>query len=64
MRKGMVLVGARAVTAAVVGNTAVVLAKLAGWGATGRWASRVLGRYRDTRQVEVRGARVSSQAQA
>ena len=60
-RKGVVMVGARAVTAAVVGNTAVVLAKLAGWGATGRWASRVLGRYR---QVGVRGVRVSSQAQA
>ena len=59
-RKGVVMVGARAVTAAVVGNTAVVLAKLAGWGATGRWAS-VLGRYR---QVGVRGVRVSSQAQA
>ena len=53
-RKGVVMVGARAVTAAVVGNTAVVLAKLAGWGATGRWAS-VLGRYR---QVGVRGVRV------
>ena len=35
-RKGVVVVGARAVTAAVLGNTAVVLAKLAGWGATGR----------------------------
>ena len=30
--------GDRAVTAAVVGNTAVVLAKLAGWGATGSGA--------------------------
>ena len=37
-RKGVVMVGARAVTAAVVGNTAVVLAKLAGWGATGSGA--------------------------
>ena len=37
-RKGVVVVGARAVTAAVVGNTVVVLAKLAGWGATGSGA--------------------------
>ena len=34
-RKGVVVVGARAVTAAIVGNTVVVVAKLAGWGWTG-----------------------------
>ena len=37
-RKGVVVVGARAVTAAVIGNTVVVVAKLAGWGATGSGA--------------------------
>ena len=37
-RKGVVVVGARAVTAAIVGNTGVVLAKLAGWAWTGSGA--------------------------
>ena len=69
-RKGVVVVGARAVTAAVVGNTAVVLAKLAGWGATGRRPPRGLGRHRLGRVIgryrlgRVRGVRVESQAHA
>ena len=37
-RKGVVVVGARAVTAAIVGNTGVVLAKLAGWSYSGSGA--------------------------